>query len=221
MAYIGYLYTCHSSRANGTVNWRCVQRQRKCYGSVNTDVGYTHVRVVSQHNHPADYAAVDIAVCRQNMNVRAEMSRDKPSVIYAEGVKNLSTHARARLHTSEAIKRTLRNHKTVHLPPVPKTLNDLSIAGEWTTTGGLNSQPFLFFDNGVGSRSRIIAFGTDDAMKVLANSASWYMDGNFAMAPKLFLQVSQGFFHCNKVQPSSVSAKSAHKAISLIKLHSV
>lgn len=117
------------------------------------------------------------------------MSRDKPSTIYAEAVKESVIGARARLQPSEVIKRTLRNPRTVHHPPVPRTLNDLTIADEWATTGSLNSQPFLVFDSGLGSTSRIIVLGTDAGQQPLANSATWYMDGNFAMAPNLFQQV--------------------------------
>jgi len=46
------------------------------------------------------------------------------------------------------------------------------------------------FDNGSSATSRIIIFATSECLKHLAGSQKWFMDGNFAVAPKLFMQVN-------------------------------
>jgi len=43
-----------------------------------------------EHNHPPGEAAVEIATCRSAMKQRAATSRDKPGIIVAEAMKNLS-----------------------------------------------------------------------------------------------------------------------------------
>ena len=49
-------------------------------------------------------------------------------------------------------------------------------------------EPFIFFDNARDREpdepdqdSRVIAFGTDQCLKILANSEKWFKDGNFAI----------------------------------------
>ena len=61
--------------------------------------------------------------------------------------------------------------------------------GQWGMTLEVEPRPFLFYDNGVESDSRIIAFGKDTHMPLLCNASRWLMDGCFAMAPAGFLQL--------------------------------
>jgi hypothetical protein len=144
---------------------------------------------MAEHNHPPDFDEVEIAVCRQNMKDRAMKTRDKPCVIYSEAVKALTAGARTKMPPSDAVKRSLRNNKSASYPPVPSALHELTVTDEWSMTGDTARQPFLFFDNGIGATSRIIAFGSDTCLRLLGAAATWFMDGNFAMAPNLFLQV--------------------------------
>jgi len=36
---------------------------------------------------------------------------------------------------------------------------------------------------------RLVIFATDEGLQHLSNSSTWYMDGNFGLAPKEFLQL--------------------------------
>jgi hypothetical protein len=87
------------------------------------------------------------------------------------------------------IKRTLRNQRSKRHPPTPANLQDLSVTGSWARTGGTNDEQFLMHDNGVNAESRIIMFGASDCLKHLGASSHWFMDGNFAVAPRHFKQV--------------------------------
>ncbi|XP_045126264.1 uncharacterized protein LOC123513257 [Portunus trituberculatus] len=87
------------------------------------------------------------------------------------------------------IKRTLHNQRSKLYPPVPESLKDLKLIGEWTTTAAPEPKPFLFFDNGPDTEDRIIAFGSDESLSLLASADTWLMDGNYAMAPQGFLQL--------------------------------
>jgi hypothetical protein len=68
-------------------------------------------------------------------------------------------------------------------------LQEFVVAGDWATTGGANPKPFLVYDNGTTSRERVVVFATKDALRHLAQSQVWFMDGNFSMAPLLFQQL--------------------------------
>ena len=75
------------------------------------------------------------------------------------------------------IKGTLRNRRAANHPPVPKSLLELKIDGDWATTGETPPQPFLFFDSVHDAGSRILAFGSKQCMSVLiyvpAKHGSW------------------------------------------------
>ena len=77
------------------------------------------------------------------------------------------------------------------MPKVPATLQELKIEKGWTQTSGLNPQPFMFYDNAdeQDGNGRIIAFGSNATLQLLAASDTWMMDGNFKMAPKHFMQL--------------------------------
>ena len=59
----------------------------------------------------------------------------------------------------------------------------------WAKTGGPNPQRFKFFYNGPESNSRIIAFSSDEQMRHLANSHTWFIDGNFKVSQPEFKQI--------------------------------
>lgn len=58
--------------------------------------------------------------------------------------------------------------------------------GEWCL---YNDERFLLSDNGPESSERIIIFSTDDCLQLLADATTWYIDGNFSLAPNLFTQL--------------------------------
>lgn len=184
----GYQYTVHSMKADGSIRWRCAERSMHCYGSLSTDALGRQVIDSKPHTHAANDAQCEITLAYNDMKSRAAHSWDKPGLIFAQGVHTMSAEARAEIRSSSAIKRTLRNCRTSAHPRVPACLDDLVIDGVWRTCGNDN-RPFLVSDNGPGSRIRLIVFATDQCLEVLAASSTWYMDGNFAMAPTHFLQV--------------------------------
>jgi len=156
---------------------------------VHTNSDKTSVTLMSDHNHPADDAAISITKCRNQMKARAAQSRNKPGVIYSEAVHSLRDEARGRIPSASVVKRTPRNAKSRHHPPNPKSLSDLVVSGSWATTGGAEPRPFVVYDNGTQSSSRIIAFGSDQCLALLGQAQTWYMDGNFGISPPMFLQV--------------------------------
>ena len=100
-----------------------------------------------------------------------------------------SDNARLLLGTDNAMRKLIRRTRSKLNPPVPSTLDDLVISDEWTETLADNPERFLFYDNRTDAQSRIILFGSESALRKLASSTTWFIDGNFAMAPPGFLQM--------------------------------
>lgn len=48
--------------------------------------------------------------------------------------------------------------------------------------------PFLLADSGKGT-NRILIFGTDQTVRLLANSKQWHLDGTFKVVPSIFSQL--------------------------------
>ncbi|CAK9304009.1 unnamed protein product [Gordionus sp. m RMFG-2023] len=123
------------------------------------------------------------------MKRKASETNQNTCQIYAEEMSKLSPESRKRLPNEESIKRTLRNRKIKRIPSIPATLEDLSISEDWATTGSPTNERFPLHDNGGDSNERIIIFATDYMLKMLAETKTWYIDGNFKLAPHLFLQL--------------------------------
>ena len=65
----------------------------------------------------------------------------------------------------------------------------INLQQPWKTTGGQHQVPFLFHDTGPQDPERMLVFATNECLQRLATSTEWYMDGNFKLAPRLFMQL--------------------------------
>ena len=114
-------------------------------------------------------------------------TNEKPGNIVARTLPQCEPIVQAMMPNAENIKRSLRNQRPA--PKDPDTLAQLVIPPEYTVTSGLNPMRFLIYDNGPLAVNRIIAFATDAGLRRLAEAETLFMDGNFAMSPRLFAQV--------------------------------
>ena len=112
----------------------------------------------NNHYHAPDYAAIASTKCFTNMKRKAAETEDKPSQIYSNNLDDLPAEAKALLPSEDIIKKPLRNQRAKLYPQVPERLEDLQLAGEWTTIVAPEPKPFLFFDNGPDTANRIILF---------------------------------------------------------------
>lgn len=191
LLYGGYQYTIHSTKADGCIRWRCAERSMACHGTLTTNATGQQVLDQKQHAHAADRVRCEVTLAYNRMKSQAAISSDKPALIFARGLQTMSAEARGEIKSAGVIKRTLRNCRTSAYPRAPACLDDLVLDDVWRTCGDDDNRRFLISDNGPGSRSRLIVFGSDQCLQVLAASTTWYMDGNFSMAPAHFLQVGE------------------------------
>jgi len=92
------------------------------------------------------------------------------------------SQAQARVQPECTMKRTLRNQRKTNHPAC-----GTNIEGEWCTTGNPDNKRLLLVDD--GDKDRIIIFATDDGLHHLSKANEWYMDGNFTLSPKEFMQL--------------------------------
>ena len=48
---------------------------------------------------------------------------------------------------------------------------------------------FLIHDSGPQDPERMIIYASDESLRHLSTATEWYMDGNFKLAPNLFMQL--------------------------------
>ncbi|CAI6353304.1 unnamed protein product [Macrosiphum euphorbiae] len=117
------------------------------------------------------------------MKKKAQISNATPSQIFAESVSNVPHAVLLELPKEEHVKRTIRNHRGYNDPSKPASRKELVIEGDWCLYG---EKRFLLNDNGPDANERVLIFATDSGLSLLASSNTWFIDGNFGLAPEYF-----------------------------------
>lgn len=125
---------------------------------------------------------------RQTLRESCSTTKAKPVQVLATALRNTSDGAKAKIGNLNAVYKDMRIQRQKTLPPNPKSAADLQLPEEYKMTGGKESKPFLLFDSGM-DKSRVIAFGTQDSLKVLRDSDQWFMDGTFNVSSEHFSQL--------------------------------
>ena len=89
----------------------------------------------------------------------------------------------------QTARRGIRRFKQGMVPREPATRRQLNFVGPWTTTGGDNPKTFLRHDSGPNTHDRVVVFATDESLRALCRANTWFMDGNFSLAPPVFEQL--------------------------------
>lgn len=100
----------------------------------------------------------------------------------------LNIQVRAACGDKESLKRTVRRVKRGNVPKEPASLQS-PLPEEFRKTGGTENSDFLVYDNG-SETERMLIFGSDTGLRILADSDSWFMDGTYDTAPSQFSQFS-------------------------------
>ena len=108
--------------------------------------------------------------------------------LLATARQTLSPNALVESGNLDTIKRDVQRHKAKNRPLEPADIYSINIAHPWSSTGGTYPQNFLIHDSGPRA-DRVIVFALDEALHHLAGANTWYMDGNFKVAPRIFSQV--------------------------------
>ena len=186
----GFTYTA-KKKANAWIRWACtVSRSRNCKGAVTTDeTPINNPRNFTPHNHAADNTTVEVRKFRANLKESSRANDGaKTQNLLATAVLTLSPLAMMNPGNFDSIKRDIQRQKAMNRPLEPANIFMINVIHPWNTTGGVQPQNFLIHDSGPVA-DRVIVFAADEAIIHLANSTTWFIDGNFKVAPGMFTQV--------------------------------
>lgn len=185
----GFLYTKKKTSNTGII-WECSQRNAlSCKGTAKTDANMQQILYTTNHCHDASRAKVAAAKLKTAVKTAATDTRGRPGQILTDMLSQQPVEVRYAAGQTETLKRNIRRVRNGTLPKDPASLRDLSIEGVWRTTGEPDNNDFLIHDSGPQNQNRVILFATNESLRHLAGSDTWYMDGTFATVPRLFHQV--------------------------------
>ena len=153
---------------------QCSQRRtRSCKGAVVTDSVIQTVIKKTDHCHDGDNNTVKATQLKEELKTKAATTRGTPGQLVSDSAVTTTADVRAALGDVDVLKRTLRRQRAKNNPKNPTSVSDLIIDDTWTTTGGEDPKPFLFYDNGSDARNRMLVFGAPIALEHLARSDIW------------------------------------------------
>ena len=164
-----------------------------CKGGLTTDVPMGNPKNIKPHISTCTPSAASVEVAKFRQQQR-DTARQNPGIkthdLMTTGLMNLSNNALLDLPQTSTMKRDLQRQKASTRPQEPQSLLDINIVHPWNTTGGANPRPFLIHDGGLlAGPNRIIVYAADSTLRHLAQSDTWYLDGNFKSAPDIYEQV--------------------------------
>ena len=191
LLYQGYAYT-RKKTSNGWIRWQCQkQRTEACHGALTTDENpIANPKSFKAHNHEADLSKMEAIKCRDELKETAKRNpAQRTAPLVANALQTLSPQAMACAGSIETIKRDVQRQKAKTRPNEPATLSEINVQPPWTTTGGAHPVMFLLHDSGANDPQRMLIFAVGECLQLLATSPEWFMDGNFKLAPSMFLQL--------------------------------
>lgn len=126
------------------------------------------------------------------LKINATDRLETPPIQILSDAENLPTNVAAHMPNMLSMKRTLQRERAKKLPTNPESIEDLlEIPGEFRVTK--NGEDFLMYDSFEdrtwNSNDRVIMYSTNDNLRRLSRSATWYLDGTFKVVPSIFFQI--------------------------------
>ena len=142
------------------------------------------------HNHEADLSKMEAIKCRGELIETAKRNpAQRTAPLVANALQTLSPQAMACAGSIETIKRDVQRQKTKTRLNEPATLAEINVQPPWTTAGEAHPVMFLLHDSGANDPQRMLIFAMGECLQLLATSPEWFMEGNFKIAPSMFLQL--------------------------------
>ncbi|KAG8233356.1 hypothetical protein J437_LFUL005817 [Ladona fulva] len=175
--------------------WRCENR-RICNGraiSFATD-GEIEVIITKEHTHAPRYQDISVQRMKTSLKRKAiEQLTAHPVALIREGLSDLGDFAVAALPKHQSLRRMINRTRESLRPTDPRHIKDLHIIPPFANT--ISGQQFLLHDSEgsamaeEGTRSRVIIFASEENIRYLFSSPTWYTDGTFQVVPTLFYQL--------------------------------
>nr|XP_015929775.1 uncharacterized protein LOC107456429 [Parasteatoda tepidariorum] len=143
--YKNYLFTLHSKYKNETSYWKC--EQKNCSAKLTTINGFLK-NAIETHNHAPDFHKIRRKTFYNKLKSRCEteFSEAIPRLYRQEiGEVAQTVETAVRLPDLKTACRTMYRARTKALPPLPSTLKDITVNGQWAKT--IDGRDFLLVDD--------------------------------------------------------------------------
>ncbi|XP_043267660.1 uncharacterized protein [Venturia canescens] len=184
----GFLYHKDSYYMNtDSTYWRCIhQREKHCTGRVITSQDKI-VKIVD-HNHSAEASFIVKEKVVENLKHSALNTTLSSHKLISNVAADMSDSVIALMPSTSSLKRTLRNirHENENHPSNPLHRKDFILPQYFCETE--KKADFLLYDKGA-VENRMLIFGTQENLQLLASAEHWYADGTFDSCPSIFAQL--------------------------------
>lgn len=179
-----YLFRKDRQYQNGDITYACRTHNCNIRGNLRGDCFF--LTSSRSHAHPHDKATVDMM---RRKKVAVESAVDQPTTsmkrLYSTAFASEEGDTDASVPAFKSVKSSMYRKRAERLPKQPQTLIDMKLDGEWLKTK--SNSDFLQIDD--GTEDRILVFFTVSNLRILASSKTYYMDGTFHVAARLFKQL--------------------------------
>ena len=181
----GYHYTLNKRGRNGNTYWRCVDR--RCAGRATLDSNDVVVSENNNHSHAPNPLQVEVSKAVDKLKDQAAATAAPMASVYRDTLVEILQDPNAAavaplLPTLHSLQSALYRKRRKRLPPMPATIDDVTLSGEWAKT--IAGDPFYLY-----GEDNIHLLATPENIRLLAEAEDLYMDGTFKIAPRLFHQV--------------------------------
>ena len=202
LSYKGYLFSRNRTRAT-RMYWRCIEHT--CGTFVHTNVfavstDAADIRILREptgHSHrPCDSSIMRREMVRDMLNIVHGDPCAPVRAAYDQVTGNQAFAHADDVPTFSALQDRLRRRRQQSFPPVPRRLQDVTIAGEWAITWN-DRRHLVALDNGWG----LALFCTDKNARILYQCESIFIDRTFRTAPRPYTQLVtvHGLFRDNVI----------------------
>lgn len=201
----GYRYKKNNAPTATCQRWRCVVSRCKGKASTASDCPEGgEVSTYGIHHHVPD--PVDLELVKVDAALKTQAVNEPgtaPRRVLSEVMIGLSQEARGKIAPPRTLKRRVQRARTHEhaFPAAPGNIAALNIPDRFKDTS--DGRRFLLIDTYPEGEddsdddeemenereSRIIIFATDEGLDLMERNDSWFFDGTFKVAPRLFFQL--------------------------------
>ncbi|XP_031342271.1 uncharacterized protein LOC116170185 [Photinus pyralis] len=164
----------------------------RCKARLHTQNGEV-IKQLNDHSHDSSSVGVEVATVITTIKRRAESTVENTVQVINQCIGNLSQAGQAAIPNTAALRKVIRRKRNeIHNAPLdPAVLGDLVIPDAYKVyrSEGAVEENFLLHDSGRNDNNRILIFGRETWIQYLQSAQTWFVDGTFSIAPRLFAQV--------------------------------
>ncbi|KAL8621075.1 hypothetical protein ACOMHN_040600 [Nucella lapillus] len=183
----GYLYTVNR-KTDAREFWRCIVRRDGCGATAVTDRATD--RIIKQsacsHSHEKQDDKIIRVEKLTQLKVKVTENMHIPlKRVYNQAFEDEVVNATTSAPSYNSVRTILYRERKKLIPPLPAHRREVELQGQWTQT--LDNEPFLMAND--GGDNKLLVFSTSANLQLLSASRIIFMDGTFAVSPRLFTQL--------------------------------